>query len=910
MSSRLWSFLRRTKRDREWREDLEIHLQLATEDFIAQGMSPDEARAAALRQTGNPTARLEEIYHMNTIGWMDVLWTDIRHAFRFLHTHSSFTAVAILSLAIGIGANTAVFSVINSVLLKPLAYPHAEELVALSHVAPGAGGIVSSSGQLYLSPSMYFTYSEQNRSFQTMGVWTARQVTVTGIAEPEQVFANFVSEGLLQALAVQPEIGRLLLAADQVPDAADAVCNGFCGYHVLLNYGYWQRRFGGDRSVIGRKIFVDGRPREVVGVMPAGFRIADGPVDLILPLQFDRSRAILAGFYLKGLARLKPGISIEQANADIGHLIPVWMRSWPSVLSGTPNDLLAEKVYTSWRIAPNLQPLRETVTGNIGSMLWVIMGTLGIVMLIVCANVANLLLVRADARREEFAMRAALGADWGRIMHQFLVESVVLTTIGAAAGLCAAYGALRLLVRIGPSSLPRLAEIRIDLYALLFAGAVSLLSGFVFGLIPALRYAAPRIAMSLRGAGRTMSQSRERHWARNTLVVVQVALALVLLISSGLMIRTFAALRSVQPGFTAADLQTFRIAIPWVVVERDEQVARLENAIADRLAAIPGVTAAGCAGALPMDGGPPAWDGILTEGQSYAAGFRPAMRLFPRVSPGLLSSLGTHIITGRDFSWTDVYESRNYVLVSQNLAQELWGSSMGALGKRVRATDSAPWREVIGVVEDVHYNGIDQPAQTAVYWPINGNPYGPAAQATRFVAFTVRTNRAGTESLLSEVHQAVWSVNSALPVADTATMQEIMDRSMARTSFTLVMLAFAGGMALILGLIGVYGVVAYAVSQRTREIGIRLALGALPQEVRNMFVRRGLALCLSGTVIGLWAAMGLTRLMKAVLFGVAPLDTMTFATAPIALLAATAAACYLPARRASSIDPVEAIRTE
>jgi predicted permease len=410
-----------------------------------------------------------------------------------------------------------------------------------------------------------------------------------------------------------------------------------------------------------------------------------------------------------------------------------------------------------------------------------------------------------------------------------------------------------------------------------------------------------------------MSQSRERHHTRNVLVVIQVALALVLLISSGLMIRSFAAMRNVQPGFTGAEqLQTFVVAVPQSVAQSEEQAARMENDIADKLAAIPGVSAVGFASALPMDGGPPDWDGILTEGQRYDTGSRPPMRLFRNVSPGLFSSIGTQIVAGRDLSWTDIYATHLYVLVSENLARELWGSPAAAIGKRVRTNDIAPWREVIGVVEDIRHNGVDQPAQAAVYWPIFGEiPYAAhILSATRTVAFVVRTNRAGAGSLLNDLRQAVWSVNKAVPVANPLTMQEIVDRSMARTSFTLVMLAIAGGMALVLGVIGIYGVIAYAVSQRTREIGIRLALGALPRQVRNMFVRHGLGLCVIGIAIGVVASIGLTRLMKAVLFGVAPIDAVTFAAVPLALLAAATAACYIPARRASTVDPVEAMRTE
>ncbi|WP_321469919.1 ABC transporter permease [uncultured Paludibaculum sp.] len=897
------NLLLRDRVDQEWREEMESHLQMLTESLLEQGLTPDEARDAALRQVGNLTARREEIYHMNGIQWLDSIAGDVRYAVRGLRKHPSFTAIAVLTLALGIGANTAIFSVVNSVLLKPLAFPHAEELVDLALAAPGAGGIVSSRGSLGLSASMYFTYAEQNRSFQSMGVWIPRHVTVTGMAEPEQVSASLVSDGLLQALSVQPVIGRPLVASDQVPGSNEV---------ALLTYGYWQRRFGGDRSVIGRKIIVDARPREIVGILPAGFRIADTPADLVLPLRLDRSHATLAGFGLLSIARLKPGVTIEQANADIARLIPVWMRSWPSIQDGKLGDALAEKVYRSWRIGPNLRPLRESVVGNVRGVLWVVMGTLGMVMLIACANVANLLLVRVDARQQELAVRAALGAGWGRIVRQLLIESLVLCGAGGALGLVIASAALHLLVENGPSNLPRLSEIGLDARALAFTSVVAVLSGLFFGLVPALRYAGPRASFGLRDGGRTMSHSRSRHRARNTLVVVQVSLALVLLISSGLMIRTFQAMRRVDVGFARPDaLQTFRIFVPRELAPKEEEATRMEQTIAEKVAAIPGVTSVGFASALPMDGAPPNWDGILMEGQSYAQGSRPPMRLYLNVSPGLFRSLGTNLKAGRDFTWTDIYGDRKFVLVSEGLARELWDSPEGAIGKRVRSNDNGPWREVIGVVADVRHRGAQEPAPAVVYWPIFGQiPYAPITGGTRAVTFSVRTDRAGTGALLNEIRRVVWSVNAALAVANPETMRETLDLSMARTSFTLVMLAIAGAMALLLGLIGIYGVIAYAVSQRTREIGIRLALGARPGDVRQMFVRYGLNLCAIGITIGLAAAAVLTRVMKSLLFGVAPVDPVTFAAVPVALLLAVLAACYLPARRASAVNPVECIRAE
>ena len=549
--------------------------------------------------------------------------------------------------------------------------------------------------------------------------------------------------------------------------------------------------------------------------------------------------------------------------------------------------------------------------GNVRSVLWVVMGTLGMVMLIACANVANLLMVRVDARQSELAVRAALGAGWGRIVRQLLIESMLLGAVGGTLGLAIAYGGLRLLVRNGPSNLPRLSEIGLDSHALVFTSVVTLLSALFFGLIPALRYAGPHVSLALRDGSRTTSPGRSRHRARNTLVIVQVSLALVLLISAGLMIRTFQAMRSVSMGFEQpAALETFRAVIPRELVPNEEQATRMEQAIAEKVAALPGVTAVGFSNALPMDGAPPMWDGILTEGQSYAHD-RPPMRLYLNVSPGLFSSLGSKIKAGRDLTWTDIYGDRKFVLVSENLARELWGSADAAIGKRVRSTEIGAWREVVGVVEDVRHSGAQEPAPAVVYWPIFGQiPWAPVTAATRSVVFSVRTDRAGTSALLNELRRAVWSVNAQLAVANPETMRETVDRSMARTSFTLVMLAIAGAMALVLGFVGIYGVIAYAVSQRTREIGIRIALGAEPRDVRKVFVRQGLGLCGIGIVIGLAAAALLTRVMKSLLFGVPPVDPVTFAAVPVTLLLATLAACYLPARRASAVDPADCMRAE
>ena len=494
-------------------EEIREHLEEKVEELVSAGMSREEAAAAARRQFGNLTLTEENGREVWRWPRVEDLMQDIRYALRMLAKAPGFTTVAILTLAIGIGANTAVFSVVNSVLLKPLNYPQPEQLISLHQLAPGAAGLADFESGLHLSPSMYFTYAEQNRSFQALGVWDTGTANVTGLSEPEQVRTVDVSDGVLQALEVPPVAGRWFSGADQVPRGAET---------VMLSYGYWQRRFGGDRSAIGRNLMVDSRPREIVGVMPQGFRFVDTDFDVMVPLAFDRGKLILAGFGYNAVARLKPEVTIAEANADVSRMLPIWMDSWSNGPGSNPH------IYETWRITPAIRPLKQEVIGNVSEVLWVVMGTIGVVMLITCANLANLLLVRVEARQQELAVRAALGAGWARIVRGLLVESLLLGLLGGALGVGLAYAGVRFLMTMGPANLPRLSEISLDARTIGFTALLSLLSGLVFGLIPAVKYAGPQVALALQSVGRTVSASRERYHARNVLVVGQVAMALVL----------------------------------------------------------------------------------------------------------------------------------------------------------------------------------------------------------------------------------------------------------------------------------------------------------------------------------------------------------------------------------------------
>jgi predicted permease len=676
---------------------------------------------------------------------------------------------------------------------------------------------------------------------------------------------------------------------------------------VMLSYGYWQRRFGGDRRVIGRNITVDSQPREIVGVMPQGFRFVDADFDLTAPLAFNRGKVILAGFGFHGIARLKPGATIAEANADLTRLLPVWMDSWSNGPGSNPH------IYEEWKITPMIRPLKQQVIGNVSELLWVVMGTIGLVMLIACANVTNLLLVRVETRQQELAVRTALGAGRARIIRGILVESVMLGTIGGVVGAGLAYAGVRFLVAVGPTNLPRLNEIAIDARTLGFTFVLSVLSGLLFGLIPALKYAGPRNISSLQSAGRTISVSRERHRARNLLVVGQVAMALVLLMSAGLMIRTFVALRKVDPGFADPQhLQAIRISIPQSLIAESERVTRTQHAILDKLSAIQGVKSVGFVSEMPMEGFDSDWDEIFAEDKVYADNTIPPLRLYKHISPGLLHAAGTRLVAGREITWSEVYGLRPVVMVSENLAREMWGTPSAAIGKRLREFPKMPWHEVVGVIQDVREKGVQDTAPEIVYWPpLVVDIFGSrAATPIRTVTFVIRSDRAGTESFLTEIRAAVQSVNSDLPLASVRTMQEVYDQSVAQTSFTLVMLGIAGTMALTLGIIGIYGVMSYTVSRRKREIGIRLALGAQGGDVLKIVLRQGTKLALVGVVIGIAAALALTRLMTNLLFGVTAHDPVTFVAVAALLVLVALSACYIPARRATLVDPIVALRYE
>jgi predicted permease len=801
-----------------------------------------------------------------------------------------FTIVALVTLAVGIGGNTALFSVVYGVLLKPLPFDEADRLVGLWHEAPGIN-----SARLGMGPAFYFTYREEARAFERFGLWADRTVTLTGAGEPERVGAGMVTEGTLPTLRVPMFLGRAFTPGDEMPGAPG---------RVILSHGYWQRKFSGDRGVVGRQLVVDGRPREVIGVLPASFARLYPDQAVLLPLQFDPAEAFVGNFSYPAVARLKRGVDIEAANRDVARMIPLVVERFP-LPPGFTREMLADA-----RLGPRLRPMADDVIGDVGRVLWLLFGAVGLVLLIACANVANLFLVRAEGRQQEIAIRSALGAGGGRIAASLLAESVTLGLAAGVVGIGLAWAGLRALVRLAPTGLPRLNEVGLDPAVLLFAVAISALAGALFGLVPVLKFATPRLA-ALKDGGRAASAGRERHRARSVLAVAEIALAVILLVGAGLLVRTFVMLRGVAPGFERPEeVLTFRLSVPEAVAPDAGRTARTYEQIVQGLAAVPGVTAAGLSSSITMDGLDDT-EPLLLEDFPNPPGRMPVMRRYKWVAEGYFGAMGNPIVAGRDFTWEEIHRAAPVGIISENLARQYWKHPSEALGRRMRCLENEPWRTIVGVVGAERDDGVAQEAPAIVYWPMRmSNFWGAPEWVQRSMGVVVRSARLDSPDFVREVQRAVWKVNPSLPLADVRTLAAVQSRSMAQTSFALAMLGIAAAVALLLGVVGIYGVIACISAQRTREIGIRVALGAEPRLVSGLFVRQGVKLTAIGLVVGVAGAAALSRVMRALLFEVSPLDPATFAAVAAGLGGISVLAAYLPARRAARLDPVRALRSD
>jgi len=822
---------------------------------------------------------------------VEALISQLRYTVRKLLRTPLFTFVAVLTLAVGIGSTAAIFGVVNGVLLKPLPFKDPSRLVGVWHTAPGLGF-----PQVNQSPALHYTYAEDNHSFEAIGMWDNQTASVTGLDEPEQVQAMMVTHETLPLLGVSPILGRTFTAEDDAHGAPET---------VMISYGYWQRRFGGDRNVLDRTLTVDGESRQIIGVLPKGLQFLRYDPEIYLPFQFDKTKLFVGNFSYQAVARLKPGVTIAQADADVDRMIPIAVKRFPGGLS--------EGMLKQAKLAASLHPLKQDVVGDTGNVLWVLLGTVGIILLIACANVANLFLVRAESRQQEVAIRTAMGADRPRLVRQLLGESLVLGLLGGLLGLVLAWAGLKLLVALGPESLPRLQDIGVDAHVLAFTFVVSIFAGALFGFFPALRYASPNLVSALKESGRGGDAGKERHLARNVLVVAQMALALVLLTGSGLMIRSFQALRHVNPGFQAPDqVLTFRVGIPEAEVKDPGQVLLTYEQILDRIRAVPGVAAAAMSSSVTMDG----WDsndGLEVEDHPLEADQIPPIRRYKWIGGKYPETMGNTIVAGRTITRADIEDHARVAMVTEDLARDEWGSPSAALGKHIRtfgAADfpSGPWFRVVGVVGEIRDEGVGKDPVKTVYWPqVVEHFWGDSVFTPRSMAFAVRASSTNPSALLPQMRKAVWAVNPNLPVARVRTLAQLVSGSMAQTSFTLIMLAIAAAVALFLGSVGIYGVISYVVAQRTREIGVRMALGAEQVDVSRMVLREALVLAGAGVAIGLAAAAALTRLMASLLYGVSPLDPITFGLVALALTGVALVASYVPARRASRVDPVKAL---
>ncbi len=880
-------FFHRDEADEEQREELEFYVDVTAEEYVARGMDSAAARNAARRKLGNATLVREEIYRMNTLTFLEGMQRDFRHALRMIRMNLGFSMSAILSLALGIGANTAIFSLVNAVLIRPLPYHESESLVGVFNTAAIQGEVFHDMG---LAPGMYAALHQNSAAFQDFGVWTPGAATVTGLGEPEQIKTVNMTQGVLPTLRTHPFLGRWFTVEEDSQGTPET---------VILSHSYWMRRFGGDAKILGQRVLMDFVQRQVIGVMPRTFRFLDLSPDAFLPQRFPKGHLPPEPFWHSGIARLKPGVTVELANQDAARILQNW---------STTESIRA--FFDQVRLEPELRPLKRDVVGDIGPALGVLMGALSLVLLLVCANVANLVLVRAEGRRQEFAIRAALGAGWGRIARELLVESVTLGLLGGLLGMALAYGAVQFLKTQDLASIPRLAEVSIDGSALAFGLACSIGVSLSFGWIAVFKCGIPGKMMHARGASMSTGQLR----AQNTLVVAQVALAFVLLVASGLLIRSFVALRRVHPGFTQPEqVQTVRISIPQAQAPEPENVARMQAAIVENVSRIPGVAAVALADGLPMErdyrnGMLIAVEGKLTPGQL------PPNRDVKHISPGLFAVQGTRLLAGRDFTWEDLDKRRLVAIVSESMARENWGDANAAIGKRLKqgALGDA-WCEVVGVVENVHDDGPHKAAPAIVYFRTgiyDPTQPGRSAAIRRSLGLAIRSGRVGGQGFLQEVAAAIHSANPDLPLAQVRTLGDAYRRSMARTSFTLILLGLAGVMALTLAIVGVYGVLAYAVSQRRRDVSIRIALGAQAAQVKSLFVRQGVVLACTGGILGLGAALGLSRWVSSLLFGVTALDTLTYVSSGTVVFAAALIASYIPAVRAASVDPMESLRAD
>jgi putative ABC transport system permease protein len=812
---------------------------------------------------------------------METLLQDLRYALRMLRKSPGFTAVAVITLALGIGANTAIFSVVNAVLIRPLPYPNANRLVMIWERRLPDG-----EPQNPTSPATFLNWKEHATVFEQTAAYFDWTKILTGGAAPERLNVQEVSPNFFALLGVKAALGRTLLASEDNVDGANDV--------VVLSFELWQRRFGSDPRIVGRNIVLNGRPQTVVGVMPRGFQffvkhgsLAQEQPQAWLPLTFSAKDPSFHGRYLQAVGLLRPGVTLPQAQSAMSSL----------ALSLEAQDPESMK---NWTV--NLVPLRTQFVGAIEPTLRVLLGAVGLVLLIACANVATLLLARSKSRSHEIAIRVALGAKPWQVIRQILTESLLLAVIGAATGLLLARWSSSALLALAPKGLIPLEGAEVDLRVLAFTAGVAVVTGLLFGVVPAVHAARERPNEELKEGGRSGSESVHSGRTRNSFVVAEIALALVILAGAGLLIRSFSRLMGVDPGFQSKGILTARVELPNSKYKDDAKVSEFYAQLLERIRQLPGVRSASADAYLPFTGDI-AGTGVEVEGRPpLSAAEQPEVDVAV-VEPHFFETLGIPLLSGRTFNDREAREVSHNVVISQSMARKLWPNE-DPVGKRVtiHMKDQDVPSQVIGVVGDVKHTGLDSEIHATAYWPHPELAYN-------FMTLVIRTD-GDPLALAPAVRQAVWSLDKDQPVVDISTMEDLLWVSLARARFSTVVLGVFAGMALLLAVTGIYGVVSCSVAERTREIGIRVALGAQRTDVLRMVLRQGLTLAGVGIAIGIAVALGATRLLTSLLFGTSPSDPATFASVAGLLIAVALSACYVPARSAMKVDPMVALRYE
>lgn len=809
---------------------------------------------------------------------------EFRLAARTLARRPGFTLVAVLTLALGIGANVAIFSIVNAVLLQPLPFEDSERIVEYRHHAPGLG-----LAELMNSEGVIAFYEQYGDFYEATAAYGTESSNLTGGDEAARIEVLTMSPEIFDVLRVQPMMGRPFNVEDAGPGSAAV---------AILANDTWRARFGADPGILGRTVEIDGSPVEIVGVMGPSFTFPDDGVDLYTAMYVNPDGEF-GEFGMRTVSRLAPGISVEDAQTRSTELIARIPEFFP--------DLDASFLEAA-AFAVSVETLRDRLVVDVESTLWIILGTVGFVLLIACANVANLFLVRAESRQKEMAVRAAMGAGRRTVAASFLSESLLLGLGGGVLGVVFAASSVRALLAI--AELPRSAEVSVGIPALVLALVLSVVAGLGFGIIPMTRYAGTRFAAVLRDGGRANTGGRETHRARNLLVASQLALGLVLLVGSGLMLRSFAELRAVDLGIQSDGVLT--MGLNRNAGEDPEIAARYFQDAADRVAALPGVAMVGITNNLPLASGNGNGGSFYIEGQPRDEDALPPVAMYRAVGPGYFASLGIPILSGRDVERADWEEARGVVWVNENFERTFLGGD--ALGQRVgwgnEGADEGPWAEVVGVVGDVREFGLsDDDQRPSAYLPLLNNGAAGIEIPSAYLSIRMVEGQ-DPRSIISGAQSAVRSLDAQVPITATRTMDEVVAEAMEGTSVTMTVLAVATAMALFLGAIGLAGVITYVVGQRTREIGVRIALGARATDVSGMILRQSMVVTAGGTILGLAGAFGLTRLMEAILFEVSATDPLTFVTAPVVLVAVSLLATWLPVRRAARVSPTEALRSE